>query len=177
MGGSGNDVFICPAVGGVLALIACTKSESEPVEDQGMLTSLLMFSLTLTLGQSAAPPTLTPEDIFKGRVVEKYAGQRVVFRGWLSAVRRDEKQKIYVYEVRAAYYDAAAAGRDQSPNREVVAAVTFGKDVPLLRSQFRRAQQAGVRLSIGVEATVVKHTLTWRLEEATLVDSPTTSGK
>jgi hypothetical protein len=139
-----------------------------------MLTTLLF---SLTLGPSAAPPTLTPEDIFKGRVVEKYAGQRVRFSGWLSAVNRDEKRKIYIYEVRTPYYDAAAAGRDQSPYREVVAAVIFARDVPLLRSQFRRAQRAGEKLSVTVEATVVKHTLTWRLEEATLAGSTSQRGK
>src|SRR5260370_24736590 len=69
-------VLICRTVGGVLALIACplpltplplwggarVRGRADgPWRAQGMLTALLF---SLTLGQSATPPTLTPEDIF-----------------------------------------------------------------------------------------------------------------
>lgn len=139
-----------------------------------MLTAMLL-SLTLA---PARPPTLTPEDIYKDRVVEKYSGQRVAFRGWLATVVRDGKRKLYLYEIKAIYHDAAAAGRDQSPRREVTATVIFAEDAVRLRNRFKRAEREGERLAVTVEAKVVKHPLGWRLEEARLTGTtPAPRGK
>jgi hypothetical protein len=100
--------------------------------------------------------------------VQKYEGKRVIFRGWLAAVRTDEDQKGHVYEVRAAFYDQAAAAKDQSPNREVRVFVSFARDMARLRSQFRRAQQNSQKLLVVVEGKVVRRSAGWRLEQATL---------
>ena len=130
-----------------------------------MLTAMLV---TLALGQGSAPPTLTPEDVVRNRALEKYEGKRVVFRGWIHAIRPDESPKDSVYEVRALFYDQAAASRDLAPSRVASVAVRFARDMPRLREQFKRARKSGEKLRVVVEGKVVRHASGWRLEAATL---------
>ena len=137
-----------------------------------MLTATVLLSLTLT--QDPPPKTLTPEDIYNSKVVEKHGGQRVRFRGWLNDIRRDDKRKLYVHEVKALYRDPQAP-RNQSAVREVSAPVCFNQDLVGLRSQFQRAQRNGERLLVQVEGTVVKYPLGWRLEKARLISSRVSS--
>lgn len=132
-----------------------------------MLAALLC---SLTLGRGPALPTLTPEDVARNRALEKYEGKRVLFAGWLHAVRPDERPKDSVYEVQAVFYDQAAASRDLAPSRVVSVAVCFARDVPRLRDRFKEAQQTGERLRLVVEGKVVRHPAGWRLERAILKD-------
>lgn len=132
-----------------------------------MLAATMAFSLLLAQ-VPPPPPTLTPEDIYKSRVVEKYTGRRVLFRGRLNDIRRNEKEKVYVHEVKATY-------RDQKSAFEVSAPVCFARDQVRLRNQFKRARQNGERILVVVEGTVVKYPLGWRLEEAKLIRSQTRS--
>jgi hypothetical protein len=133
-----------------------------------------MTLLALTLAQDPPPRTLTPEDIYKSKVVEKYGGQRVRFKGWLNDIHRNEKRKLYIYEVKATYTDPQAP-RKQSATREVSAPVCFARDLVGLRSQFQRAKRNGERLIVLVEGTVVKYPLGWQLENAKLISSRTSS--
>jgi len=130
-----------------------------------MLASILV---SLTLVPGAVPPTLPPEEVARGTVLEKYEGKRVVFRGRLTAVHHDEKKKEYVHDVRATFYDKGAAARDQSPTAEVLVKVCFVRDLPRLRGQFTSAERAGENLLLVVEGKVVRLAEGWRLEKATL---------
>jgi hypothetical protein len=133
------------------------------------MLATLLFSLTLAQGSGL--PTLTPEDVARDRVVAKYEDKRVIFRGWLAAVRPDEGQKGHVFEVRASFYDQAAAGKDLSPHREVRVFVCFARDTARLHGQFRRAQEKSQKLFVLVEGKVVRRSSGWRLEKAVLKDS------
>jgi hypothetical protein len=135
---------------------------------------VVLVLVSLALAQDPPPGTLTPEDIYKSRVVEKHGGQRVRFRGWLNDIRRNEKRKLYIFEVKATYRDPQAP-RTQSPTREVSAPVIFSRDLVGLRSQFQRARKNGERLIVLVEGTIVKYPLGWQLENAKLISSRTLS--
>src|SRR5262249_22834675 len=142
-------------------------ARGEPRRTQGMLTVAV---LSLALGQASAP-TLTPEDVARGRAVEKYGGQRVVFRGWLHVIRQDEKRKFYVHAVKAVCEGRGPAARVHAPYREVVVSVCFAQDLAARREQHRRALRAGERITVAVEGKVVQYPLGWRLEEARLLSA------
>jgi len=128
-----------------------------------MLATIVLCSLAL--GQAPPPPTLTPEDLYKSRVVTKYAGQRVRFRGWLRDIHHNEKQKVFIHDVQTTYQPP------QGESRTVSAGVCFARDLVGLRNQFQRAERNGERLLVLVEGKVVKYPVGWRLEEAKLISA------